>query len=128
MGTNIYGRRIPTQEQLQTISSHVLEGNLEIVKTLIEPFDTIHIGKRSAGWRFLFNHQGLEFTSFQEYKDWMKDFKLETEYGASLTQDEFWEDVEDRQQKMDSCLGKTSQQSWYKILDGYEFSTSTEFC
>lgn len=54
MGTNIYGRKIPTKQELQSISEMVLEGNLFAAKQQINQYEQIHIGKRSAGWKFLF--------------------------------------------------------------------------
>ena len=127
MGTNIYARKIPTQQELQSISQIVLEGNLFAAKQQLNQYAQIHIGKRSAGWKFLFNHNNWKYYgSIQELKDWTKTAQLETEYGQSLTWEEFWEDVEIRQQSQKSH--SINDPHWYIIEEDYEFSKSTDFC
>lgn len=128
MGTNIYARKIPTQQDLQNISEIILGGYLFTAKQKINQFERIHVGKRSAGWRFLFNHNDWEYyNSIQELKDWTRTVQLETEYGELLTWEDFWEDVEACQQTQKPHSG-TYDPRWYIVKEGYEFSTSTEFC
>lgn len=43
---------------------------------IVKVYDSIHIGKSSAGWKFLF-HTQKEYKTFDEFKNWI------------LTQDEY---------------------------------------
>lgn len=43
---------------------------------IVRVYDSIHIGKSSAGWKFLF-HTQKEYKTFEEFKNWI------------LTQDEY---------------------------------------
>lgn len=55
---------------------------------------TIHIGKRSSGWQFLFNHNDFEY--YEPTLESIKAFlnrpggKIIDEYGEEYTADEFW--------------------------------------
>ena len=127
MGTNFYGKKIPTKKQLEEIADTVLQGKLEIVKEMLEDFETIHIGKSSGGWRFLFDHNSCVRPTFEEYKEWVSEFEITSEYGEKVSQEDFWKLVE-RKQTEKSSIEKTNHPEWYIIIDGYEFSTSTNFC
>lgn len=127
MGTNYYGKKIPTQQELKSIAEMVLEGHIFAAKVQIESFEKIHIGKSSAGWRFCFNHQGEKWLDFSDFKKFVSQFEIFDEYGTPYTQDEFWEMVE-KKQKAPNCLHNSSNPEWYKIVGEYEFSSSTEFC
>lgn len=56
--------------------------------------NTIHIGKRSSGWQFLFNHNDFEY--YEPTLESIKAFlnrpggKIIDEYGKEYTADEFW--------------------------------------
>lgn len=59
---------------------------------------TIHIGKQSAGWRFLFRSYKttwcLGICQIDDFEDWVKilrfgDGHIEDEHGASVTYDNF---------------------------------------
>lgn len=127
MGKNYYGKKIPTAEQLNKIAQKVLQGELGVVKTLLESFDEIHIGKSSAGWRFLFDGNGQKWETIQEFKDWVAEYQIYDEYGTYYSQEEFWKMVEEKQAET-PAITKTQNSSWYVIVDEYEFSTSTNFC
>ena len=126
MGTNYYGKRIPTQEQLENIAQKVLQGELDVVKIMLEPFEEIHIGKSSSGWRFLFDHNNAPWETFEEYKKWISEFQIYSEYGVQNSQKEFWDMVE-KTQKNKSAIEQIQNLSWYHIIDGYEFSSATNF-
>lgn len=62
---------------------------------------SIHIGKRSCGWQFLFNHNDFEFygPTLESIKAFLNnpDGKIIDEYGKEYTADEFWnEEVGER--------------------------------
>lgn len=55
---------------------------------------TIHIGKRSCGWQFLFNHNDFKFYSptLESIRAFLNsgDGKIIDEYGDEYTAEEFW--------------------------------------
>lgn len=70
MGTNYYARIIPTKERKKELHDAIDENNISRVQTLVhEMYDSIymdygndeikggciHLGKRSGGWKFLWN-------------------------------------------------------------------------
>lgn len=57
MGTNFYARRIPTKEEREHLSSLVFNVNnsSEIIEEAEELFKEWHLGKRSGGWKFLWD-------------------------------------------------------------------------
>lgn len=127
MGKNYYGKQIPTAEHLNKIAQQVLQGELGVVKTMLESFEPIHIGKSSAGWRFLFDGNNQEWKTIQEFKDWIANYEIYDEYGGKYTQEEFWIEVEAKQLAPTST-SKSRNPYWYIVVDNYEFSTSTNFC
>ena len=127
MGTNFYGKKIPTQQELKSIAEMVLEGHIFAAKVQIESFEKIHIGKSSAGWRFCFNHQGEKWLDFADFKEFVSQFEIFDEYGSSYTQEEFWTLVE-KKQEAPNFITKGAEPEWYKIVGEYEFSSSREFC
>jgi hypothetical protein len=70
MGTNFYARLIPTKKRKQELHEAIDNNNVSMVQTLVhEMYDSIyidwnsneikggcvHLGKRSGGWKFLWN-------------------------------------------------------------------------
>ena len=127
MGTNYYGKKIPPAENLNAIAVQMLRGNISTVKIMLEPFEEIHIGKNSLGWRFLFNHNNRYVVSIEEHKDWLQEYQIFYENGEIFTFEEFWSMVEIKQ-RQEPVTKKSVNFDQYIIIDGYEFSTSTEFC
>lgn len=145
MGTNYFARPIKKIQETESIfnavtdevrayignkSSIELDTVLEEWKTMkIKQMEPIHIGKSSMGWRFLFDHQNWEhFSNIEEMKEWLKNSQIESEYGQTYSFEEFWEMIEAKQKKFPSHIKKSQRPDWYIIKDGYEFSTSTDFC
>lgn len=140
MGTNYYARPIKTIKQIKETRERVeseirgftSQSSIELDDLLeeweqmkIAQCDSIHIGKSSAGWKFLFNHNDWQyFTNIQEMKDWLKEQEIESEYGEVMSFEEFWKMVEQKQKVQSRITGK----NWYVFKEGYEFSSSTEFC
>lgn len=55
MGTNFYARIIPSQERKEKVKKLIDENNFDAKDEIEDLFQEIHIGKRSAGWKFLWN-------------------------------------------------------------------------
>ena len=58
MGTNYYARILPTKERKEKLKKLIDEDSFDEIEDLYQELyvDTeIHLGKRSAGWKFLFN-------------------------------------------------------------------------
>lgn len=127
MGKNYYGKQIPTAEHLNNMAQKVLQNELGVVKTMLESFEEIHIGKSSAGWKFLFNGNNQEWKTIQEYKDWIEQYQIYDEYGTSYSHEAFWAMIESKQNET-AAITKSQNSSWYIIIDDYEFSTVTNFC
>lgn len=104
--------------------------------------DSLHIGKSSAGWPFLFQGSGdydePEIRSYAQWRELMVQpgAKIVTEYGEEITFTEFEELVAAKQEyiKSRSHVNITPEQAgrWYNAVDhakhnwldeqGYEFS------
>ena len=103
MGTNFY-YNIPIKERdkkalhemvdkLPNIDIDDIKDNLEE----IEKGHSVHLGKRSYGWQFLWNyHKGeLYDASLKSIKKYLKDKggTIMDEYGAAFTIEEFFNDI-----------------------------------
>jgi len=76
----------------------------------------MHIGKSSAGWKFLFNGR---FKSKESWFLMMKiSDKIVDEYGDNITIDEMDELIE-RKQKLQSHTGDSN--FYFSTVNGYEF-------
>lgn len=71
MGTNYYGRIIPTADEKQKLIDAINDDNPTLVKKLTHKLygsrdeyigegNIIHLGKRSGGWKFLWNPNVIE--------------------------------------------------------------------
>ena len=97
MGTNFYLKKKLSQEQKKELKDFIDNDNYEDAKNLLRYTDEIHIGKRSAGWRFLWNVHNFEFFNPNEediYK-WLKsnDSLIKDEYGRVYSFEEFMKDI-----------------------------------
>lgn len=139
MGTNIYA--IPKakvaewKSKFENSIKEAQDANLIGLLPIIESYyndripQKIHIGKRSAGWRFLFNHNDWRYyKTIDDLIVFLNQCEITTEYGEILSFKDFWSDVTERQETQQSCIAKTNKLDWYITVAGYEFSTSTEFC
>lgn len=122
MGTNYYGQKHPTDGILIAIAQLVLAGDLDRAEQSIKMFERVHIGKSSAGWKFLFNKNEKEWSSFEEYKTWINQFEIRSEYSEDISHEDFWRKVENKQKD------KSSVGEYCTDLEGYDFSTSSDFC
>ena len=128
MGTNFYGTKVPSVEDLNQIAVKVLQGELEDAKDLLDSTinaNKIHIGKSSGGWKFLFNKNEQDFTTIEEYKDYWKQFSITDEYGRDCDFEVLWTLI---QEKQDQKSHFNTRPGVYIEIDSYDFSLSTEFC
>jgi hypothetical protein len=127
MGTNFYGRRKRSTIAKMEIIEAVVQNNFEEAARLVNlQVKKQHIGKSSAGWKFLFNKMNDAASCIEGYKDYLKQFYIEDEYGTEYTFEEFWEKVE-LKQKWKSASDEYDPSN-YTMIDGYEFSNSPNFC
>ena len=107
MGTNVYAIRKKWQysdfeDKLSELcKNHDLDGLISYtdkIKQKME-YEEVHIGKRSGGWKFLFNHNNWKYygTDKESIMEFLKSCdSLENEYGDELTPEQFWKEyVED---------------------------------
>lgn len=106
MGVNIYAklRRMNIDSYWDRIEKNAKERNLEELKDIIESFEqeeknnTIHIGKCSNGWKFLFNHNNWKYYDYtrESIDRFLRACEsLEDEYGDKISVDEFWKNYVD---------------------------------
>lgn len=140
MGTNIYA--IPKakvaewKSKFENSIKEAQDANLIRLLPIIESYyndripQKIHIGKRSAGWRFLFNHNDWRYyKTIDDLIVFLGQCEITTEYGEILSFKDFWTDVTERQERMTPSSEKNGYSSaWITCIGEYEFSTSTEFC
>lgn len=119
MGTNYYARPKASDELKYKIIQKVVEGDLGDASYTIPA--EFHLGKSSAGWQFLFNHN--DWSHFEQSRESLEQ-KLETctirdEYYRPVSPAEFWEMVESKSGYQPSPSASHK--------DGLNFSDYTEF-
>jgi len=164
MGTNYY--RIPTEKEIEERKTKLIS-EIEKMKTdpasienlfaipkedswdQYSPWDyfiediSIHLGKRSGGWKFCWNfHNDKWYSNKEELLEFIRGGRVVNEYGEEQEVEEFiemslgWgqpdglivnEEYELEQQKKGTRVfyGK---KYWDRIIDGLRVSSSTEFC
>ena len=165
MGTNYYA--IKTEEEMRARKSQLLYDieNIELTPFNIErhfriekedsfdsesPWDkftdelTIHLGKRSSGWKFCWNfHNNKYYSNKEELLQFIRRGRVVDEYGEEQNVEEFikmaleWGepdgkivDEEYRKEQRQRGLGDFFLDKRYddRIVDGLRVSTATEFC
>ncbi len=76
----------------------------------------LHIGKSSAGWKFLFQLYRDFYSNIETLKKFLKGKQIENEYDEPISKKQFWKMVEYKQKITDPV----SEQDIMKI-DGYSF-------
>ena len=100
MGTNFYAKRIPTQADLEKVSTATMNGKLdEAMEMLAELNERVHICKRSGGWKMSFDHNDGRYyepnrKSLEEYLS-KSDIQIVDEYGTEYSWGEFWKMVDE---------------------------------
>ena len=127
MGTNYYLRRIPTKEEIAQCHKLVDEQKFEYIdimndkygapylETVLEKItEKIHIGKKSIGWRFLFQiHNDLYGKSIQSCIDFLK---RQTETGMWRFIDEYGEEIsiDDFESMVRNSLDQMTIEDYYR--------------
>lgn len=90
MGTNFYLRKRLSEYDKEIGIQYLNDDDYDLLRDLIP--EDIHIGKRSAGWKFLFNANNFKY--FQPNKEslikWLKSGQIIDEYDRKFTFEEFW--------------------------------------
>ena len=110
MGTNYY--RIPSVQEMEQRKTKLIEdiNNLELTPSMVEsrfaniengfdrfsPWDiftegtSIHFGKRSSGWKFLWNFNDKKlYSNKEELLKFIKSGRVVDEYGTEIDVEEF---------------------------------------
>jgi len=123
MGTNYYAIQRADESLKNSIKQAVDDGDFDKAKEMMPKI--IHIGKSSAGWQFLFNHNDWQYFgqkrgTVDSIEAFLKCVDIENEYHDKVTLDEFWRMVEAKQKfKADTEYGS--------IHHGLNYSNYTEF-
>ena len=98
-------------------------------------FEEVHIGKKSAGWEFMFQSYNT-LRSWQAWKQFLTSQKIYDEYEREVEYDDFVRKVETslkgtfngrmNKNHYDEGKGKWNQLDEWKDKEGYSF-TSNEF-
>ena len=109
MGTNYYKVKTLTREEKDKLidsinNDRVTIGDYGFIcfrdendKDIILPKKEIHIGKRSCGWKFLFDHNNWDYyprdkAKFVEWVNDMSNGRIMDEYGNEYSPRQFWEE------------------------------------
>lgn len=127
MSTNYYLKRIPTKEEIAQCHKLLDERKIEDDDVLNEEYGTpyleaiqekitekIHIGKKSCGWRFLFQiHKDLYNKSIQSCIEFLK---IQTETGAWRLIDEYGKtiSIEDFESLVRDSLDQMTIEDYYE--------------
>lgn len=123
MGTNYYVRKNIPIEEIKELKNLITPENIynDVIKSYLDKYKEIHIGKSSCGWQFLFNHNNGDY--YEKTKKSINDFLKKTlddggsfvdEYGDSITIEEFWKMVEEKKE------GLTAEKAYQEELKKYE--------
>lgn len=159
MGTNYYSiakvghlerkKEILIEEikKLDVSNPSLCEDNFRVNETndswdRLSPWDrfiednSVHLGKRSSGWKFCWNfHDNKYYSNKEELLEFIRSRRVVNEYGEELTPDEFiemalnWDGIVADEEYMTNNHSWMSNPSDYadKEIDGLRVSSSTEF-
>ena len=77
-------------------------------------YDELHLGKSSAGWKFLFQKSKL-INNLAEAVVLTCTYDIYDEYGRRITPKEFWDMVLEKQKE------KSQTDEYCEIIDGFNF-------
>lgn len=159
MGTNYY--RIPSVEKMEEKKSKLIEDikdldispssivfNFKIVGEKFEQISywdefvedtSIHLGKRSGGWKFIWNfHDNKYYSNKEELFKFIKSGRIVDEYGTEMDVEEFITMALEWGQPNGYDMKKYRQEhprqyhydfeEQEKYIDGLRISPNTEFC
>lgn len=90
---------------------------------IVEVYDELHLGKSSAGWKFLFN-ECEQFHNFDEFKEFIlnnKEYVIKDEYDRIIQAQELLDLIE-RKQNDEICKNNSENFKYSKNIEGYRFS------
>ena len=92
MGTNFFLRKKLNQEQKNQVICVVENDQYMDAREMLP--ENIHIGKRSCGWKFLWDvHFFYNYEpNIESLQNWLKSGIIIDEYGKEFSFDEFWND------------------------------------
>lgn len=92
MGTNFYLRNKLSQKEKEIAKQYIDENKYDEVREML-PND-IHIGKRSYGWKFLWDAHFFKYykPTKKSLFDWLQSGQIIDEYGDEFTFDQFIND------------------------------------
>ena len=146
MGTNYY--RIPTQLEMEERKAKLIKDitdldmnplNMESVWDRFTEGTSIHLGKRSAGWKFCWNfHNNKYYKDRDSLLDFIRSGRVVDEYGEVWNVEKFinmafeWGQpdgliVDEKYTRENSSWLSNPQDYADKIIDGLRVSSSTEF-
>jgi len=164
MGTNYY--RIPKVDEINTRyqklhqrlqemdmwNPSLIEDGYRFIEnpedewSRLSPWDeftegtSVHLGKRSMGWKFCWNfHNGKYYSNKEELLDFIRKGRVVDEYGSPMEVEEFIEMalswgqpdgmVADKEyfDKLERLSWFNSEDHYDKEIDGLRVSSSTEF-
>lgn len=88
---------------------------------------TIHLGKSSAGWLFLFR-DNEEFHTYQQFKKWLEnnvdtgEYVLFNEYNEEVTKEYLLDLIDTKQKDTDNLSNPDNFSYNTKNIDGYRFT------
>ena len=146
MGTNYY--RIPTQLEVEERKAKLIKDivdldisplNMESVWDRFTEGTSIHLGKRSAGWKFCWNfHDNKYYSNKEELIQFVLSGRVVNEYGNEIEPQKFldmtfeWGQpdgliADEKHLRENSSWLSNPQDYADKIIDGLRVSISTEF-
>lgn len=94
MGTNFYLRRKLDEDTKKVLKQYVDTSNIDMIEEILKDYKEIHIGKRSYGWKFLWDAHYFKY--FKPNKkslfEWLKSGDIYDEYGEKFTFNQFIND------------------------------------
>lgn len=90
MGTNFYLKQKLSEKDKQIAIGLIKSDEYDKVREILP--NKIHIGKRSGGWKFHWDHNYFKFfkPSKESLIKWLKSGQIVDEYGEEFTFDQFW--------------------------------------
>lgn len=86
---------------------------------MVKIYDEIHLGKSSAGWKFVFQEQE-QYHNFEEFKDFIlnnNEWIIKDEYGKEISPKELLKLIEEKQKE-----NNPDDFTWNKNVGGYRFT------
>lgn len=128
MGTNYYA--VPSLEKVmeaRETGEVVLKfDNIEEMSNFLEHYKQhIHIGKRSGGWKFLFQDQPRYFSTYEEFVEWLNinvktnRYIIINEYGEEVSTEQMLDIINKAQQEINiNDFTHCENRGGYRFLKG----------